>query len=112
MDDSSNDTWQDVISPPISLIGDSGAKLAMRESKSVSNEPAIMNCLLCIHSPNIPGHTIKHCPVVQKLGLRIPKMNPHTNESSNPTTGSPPPPTPTMRLPENSFEHDSISRSI
>ena len=113
MDDSSNDTWQDVISPPNFFIGDSGAELAMRESNSISTESEITNCPLCIYSPNIPGHTIEHYPVVQQLGLRLPGTNPHTNESSNPTTGSPPPPTTkTMRSPENSFECGSISRSI
>ena len=112
MDDSSNDIWQDIVHPPTSFIGDMGAELAMRELNSALTEPAVTNCPLCIQSPNIPGHTIKYCPVVQKLGLHFPDTNPHKNESSNPTTGSPPPPTPTMRLPENSFEHDSISRSI
>ena len=38
MDDSSNDTWQDVISQQTSFIGDSGVELAMRESNSVSPE--------------------------------------------------------------------------
>ena len=108
MDDSSNDTWQDVISPPNSFIGDSGAELIMRESNSVSTEPAITNCTLCIHSPNIPGHTIAYCPVVQKLGLRLPETNPHTKRPSNPTTGSPPPTKTTMRLSENSFERGSL----
>ena len=112
MDDSSNDTWQDVISPPSSFIGDSGAELATRESNCISTEPATTNCSLCRHLPNIIGHTFKPCPIIQKLGLRLPDMNPPRNESSNPTTGSQSPPKPTMRLSENSFERDLISGSI
>ena len=84
----------------------------MRESNSVSTEPAITNCPLCIHSPNTHCHTINHYIVVQKLGLRLPEINLRTNEYSNPTTGSPPPTTTTMRSQEKSFERGSISGSI
>ena len=64
-------------------------------------------------SPNVPGHTIKHCPVIQKSGLRLPKTNSQTNGPSNSVTEPPPPPPTTiLRTPENSFERGSISESI
>ena len=112
MEDSSSDTWQDVISPPNSIIQDSGAQLAMRGSNSILTEPVIMNCPVCINSPNIPGHTIEHCPVIQKLGLHLPETNSQINGPSSSVTEHPPPPTTTMRTPENYFERGSISESI
>ena len=102
MDDSSDDTWQDVISPPTSSIEDSRPDLVM-------TEPAIKhtNCPLCRQPPNIVGHKLEHCPILQQHGLRLPDtlVNLPPNESSNPTTEPPPPSSPT-------FENNSISGSI
>ena len=95
LNDSSNDTWQDVIGPPNSVIWDSGLKLAMRKSiDSTLTKSKITNgnCSLCTHSPNIPGHAIECCPVIQKLGLSLPETNLQPNSSSHLVTGPPPPP--------------------
>ena len=67
LDDSSNDTWLDVISDPHSVIQDSEKQLAMRRptDSTLTKSPITNgNCTLCIHLPNIPGHTIKCCPVI------------------------------------------------
>ena len=87
MNDFSNDTWQDIISPPTSSIGDNRPDLAMTEPATTHT-----NCSLRRQPLNIVGHTLRNCPIIQQLGLRFPDTNPPTNESLNPTTGPPPPP--------------------
>ena len=88
-----------------------------RSTDSISNEPMITNnCPLYRHSPNVPGHTIENCPVIQQFGLRLQETSSQPNSSSRPVTGppspSPSPPTSPMRSPENSYEHGLISESI
>lgn len=116
LDDSSNDTWQDILPPPSTTILDSGAQQSMRQSTtSISSESTITdNCPVCQHSPNVPRHTIENCPVVMQLGLRLPDKPPQQTPSFRPATGHPPPSPPTtpMRSNENSNDQGSISESI
>ena len=101
-DDSSNDTWQDIL-PPTSSIGDSRPDLAMTEparTQPARTQPARThtNCPLCRQPPNIIGHKLKNYPILLQHGLRLPDtlVNPPSNESSNPTTEPPPSSSPTI----------------
>ena len=58
------------------------------------------------------SYTIKHCPVIQKLELRLSETNTQNNGPSSSVIEHPPPSTTIMRTPKNFFERGLISESI